>query len=180
MDEQQKEAEWYEKLPEEEKRSQSGKKEKITETNPGQMLNLGKYTEETYNWLTDIASLMKAGDRIDWAYNALRGVMHAMRDRMTPEEVFHLSARLPMLIRGLYLEGYHLTGKPEKISRDELLVRIEMGLGPGTDISAETAFKAVLVVLNNHISKGELKDIYGTMPADIKRLWDDSIKTYSV
>ncbi len=67
--------------------------------------------ELTHTWLHDVM------ERLGWhekhrAYMALRAVLHAVRDRVGPEDAAHLAAQLPMLVRGFYYEGYHPAGKP--------------------------------------------------------------------
>lgn len=183
MNRQKKELHWYEKLPQNESssveendytsKSMHHKKgiamEKQTE------VNLEKYMINTRQWIDEISVFLKAEKRKDLAWNTLRAILHAIRDRLTYEEVFHLSAQLPILIRGLYFEGYQFSGKPEKFHVDELEKRIEQVLG-ATNISAEQAFKAVLRVLYHHVSEGQLEDMYKAMPKDIRRLWDESLK----
>jgi uncharacterized protein (DUF2267 family) len=143
-------------------------------------VDLEKYVIDTQQWIDEVAVLIKTEKRKDVAWNALRGVLHALRDRLTVEEVFHFSAQLPMLIRGLLFEGYHYGDKPEKYHVEELLKRIDEVLVPTLDIESKHAFKAVLRVLYGHISEGQMKDMYATMPKDIRQLWDESLKTYTV
>ena len=69
--------------------------------------------QETNVWLRAVAEQLHFEDR-QRAYNALRAVLHALRDRLPPEVAVHLGAQLPMLVRGLYYEGWHMAGKPTK------------------------------------------------------------------
>jgi uncharacterized protein (DUF2267 family) len=69
--------------------------------------------QETNVWLKAVAEQLHFEDR-HHAYNALRAVLHTLRDRLPPEVAVHLGAQLPTLMRGIYYEGWHMVGKPMK------------------------------------------------------------------
>ncbi len=129
-------------------------------------------SKEAQQWLTEIAELMDVPKRKDWAISALKAVLHTLRDRTTLQEVFHLSAQLPVLIRGLYLESYKPTGKPLKMNATEFMQMIKDNMGPGVEVSPDVAFQAVMTVLYNKVAPGELDDIKGSMPKSIQRFWN--------
>lgn len=126
--------------------------------------------QETNTWLHEIAERMENPDR-HLAYHALRGVLFALRDRITVAEVFNLAAQLPMLIRGVYFEGYKVAGKPEKYHVEEFLARVAHELHKAGPANPEKATRAVFAVLDQHITAGELDDIYLALPKDLRRLW---------
>lgn len=126
--------------------------------------------QETNNWLRQISD--KMGDpRKHVAYHALRGVLFALRDRLTIDEVFDLSAQLPMLVRGIFFEGYRPAGKPLKYHKDEFLDRINEELQTSGPINTELATKAVLKVLEEHVSRGEMNDVRNKMSNDLSELF---------
>jgi uncharacterized protein (DUF2267 family) len=57
--------------------------------------------QKTMVWLKEIMEELHWEDR-HRAYLALRGCLHQVRDRLQVEEVAHLGAQLPMLVRGIY------------------------------------------------------------------------------
>ena len=126
--------------------------------------------QQTHQWLNEIAEEIGNPDR-QIAYHALRGVLFALRNRITVEEVFNLSAQLPLLIRGIYFEGYKVAGKPEKYHADEFLARVSQELQKVGPVNAEKATAAVFKILDRHISLGETNDIYYSLPKDIRNLW---------
>ena len=60
--------------------------------------------QQTNIWLKDIMQELGWADRHK-AYLGLRTTLHALRDRLTPEEATQFGAQLSMLIRGLCCEG---------------------------------------------------------------------------
>jgi uncharacterized protein (DUF2267 family) len=70
------------------------------------------------------------------------------------------------LVRGLYYEGWDPTGKPERMSYEEFLFRIEDdALLKGTS-EAEDAARAVFPVLTQHLGEGIMAKIEMLLPKD--------------
>ncbi len=64
-----------------------------------------KAVQDANIWLNEL------NETLDWddkqrAYRLLRSVLHTVRDRLPINEASHLAAQLPMLIRGIYFEGW--------------------------------------------------------------------------
>jgi uncharacterized protein (DUF2267 family) len=106
------------------------------------------------------------------AYLAMRATLHALRDRLTVEEVAQLAAQLPMLIRGFYYEGWDPTGKPLKIrDKEEFLGLVEQELRGSERIDPERVARAVFKVLSDRVTEGEIEDVKHLLPAEIRELW---------
>jgi uncharacterized protein (DUF2267 family) len=126
--------------------------------------------QKTDQWLV-LMRLLPTDDR-HVAYHALRATLHALRDRLTVDEVAQLGAQLPMLIRGFYYEGWDPTGKPLRIRhRQQFLYRITSELAYVNDKDPEDVARAVFTLLVQRISDGEIEDVKHILPADIRDLW---------
>ena len=64
-----------------------------------QVAALDHTVQQTNVWLKALGEELHIEDR-HVAYNALRAVLHVLRDRLTPEQAVHLGAQLPLLVRG--------------------------------------------------------------------------------
>jgi uncharacterized protein (DUF2267 family) len=123
-------------------------------------------------WLNDIL------ERLGWfdqhrAYHALRAVLHALRDRLTVDQAAGLAAQLPMLIRGIYYEGWHPHGKPVKERhKEEFLAHIEAAFRDDVDVDAEHVTRAVFQVLAKHVTSGEIEAIKRSLPSELRELWN--------
>jgi uncharacterized protein (DUF2267 family) len=125
---------------------------------------------KTYAWLNDLMVVLPAPDKHS-AYVALRATLHALRDRMTVEEVAQLGAQLPMLIRGFYYEGWDPTGKPLPLRHKEDFLVCIAREWTGDNLDPEDIARAVFVVLTARITKGEIEHVKHVLPAAIRDLW---------
>lgn len=126
--------------------------------------------QHTNAWLSGIEGAMGHPDR-RMAYHALRGVLHALRDRLEPGELFDFSAQVPMLVRGILFDGYRPAGKPEKLDKDAFLERVAKELQPAGGENPTKAAEAVFQVIADHISPGEVDQVCKVLPKDLRALW---------
>ena len=129
--------------------------------------------QQTNVWLNEIAEAMHRESRHE-AYMALRATLHALRDNLTVDEAADLAAQLPMLVRGLYYEGWDPSKTPARDrSRDAFLERVAGALERAQpDFPAEHAVRAVFATLSRHVSAGEIEEVRNALTRDIRELWD--------
>lgn len=124
---------------------------------------------KTNEWLAELSELMGADQAI--AYDALRATMTTVRDMLALEEAAHLSAELPMLLRGMYYTGWSPSNRPERFHRAQFLSEVARRGGLSAedrDVAADV--RSVFVVLGGRISPGELGDVIGQLPKDVQAL----------
>lgn len=127
-------------------------------------------------WIDEVNEELGRDDR-QYGYMALRSVMHTLRDRLTVEEAADLSAQLPLMIQGIYFDGWTPADVPVTIrEQDEFLDYINDKMGPQVnDLPPTEALKAVLTVLDKHVTQGEMEDIHKMLPEELKLLWKEAI-----
>lgn len=137
-------------------------------------LDVFDHTIQTTNlWLKELMDELETDDR-HRAYLALRSVLHALRDRLTVDEAAHLGAQLPMLVRGIYYEGYHPANKPLKErTREEFLAHIVEQFRKDPEVDPERIARAVFTLLDEKIAKGEIEDVRHSLPKPIRELWPE-------
>lgn len=109
------------------------------------------------------------------AYHALRGTLKAVRDRLPPDEACDFAAQLPLLVRGLYFDGYHPHGKPETLDRDAFLGRVQRELDAARPVNTEKATRAALAILAQRVSAGEWEQVRQAMPKDVRSLFPEPV-----
>ena len=120
-------------------------------------------------WLKDISEELDGiGEEAAWA--RLKAVLQTLRDRITVDEAAHFAAQLPIIVRGLYFEGWHPAETPHKWrDRQEYLDAFNQKLyGDG---SGEEILKAVLRVLDRHLDSNELTRVKEMHPKEVWDLW---------
>lgn len=123
--------------------------------------------ESTNLWVNEV------NERTGWdhkhrAYRLLRQVLHVIRDHLSVDEAAQLGAQLPVLIRGIYYEGWDPSKTPViERSADGFIAKVQESFGSDPLGDAPEAIKAVFDTLENHISEGEMKHVKKTFSKEI-------------
>jgi uncharacterized protein (DUF2267 family) len=126
--------------------------------------------EHSQSWLNDVLDELRTDDR-ELAYAVLRGVLHALRDRLPQPEVLDLAAQLPMLLRGMFYEGWTLEDRSAELRSERAFLRHVAACTQRREVPAEEAVRAVFAVLSRRIAAGEIRDVVGSLPETFDELW---------
>ncbi|MET8041360.1 DUF2267 domain-containing protein [Micromonospora sp. NPDC049101] len=117
-----------------------------------------KDIENAYGW---------PKDRRNQSYAALRTVLHLLRDRLPVDESVEFAQQLPVLVRGIYFDGWVPSDVPIKLNRDDFLYEVRQGFPYDAEGGPERVTQVVLDTLRRHVTQGEWQDVKDTMPADL-------------
>jgi uncharacterized protein (DUF2267 family) len=126
-------------------------------------------TQKTHEWIARIAASMHMEKRDAW--KSLRAVLQTLRDRLPADLAVHFGAQLPMLVRGLYYEGWEPSKVPIKMPREEFLAEVQAKIIADRVIDPVETVQNVLVVVANHVGNGELEKVMQALPKDMQSLF---------
>ena len=127
--------------------------------------------QDTNVWLKAIMRKLETDDR-HLAFAALRGALHALRDRIGPENAVHLGAQLPTLIRGVYYAGWHMGGTPTKERhKQQFLEHIGRETGRAEGLDLQGVARAVFDVMWERLDPGETAKLVNMLPKELRELW---------
>lgn len=127
----------------------------------------------THEWINELRA------RLGWSSSRdvlrlLRATLVELRDHLGHDEMAHFSAQLPLLIRGMFFEGWHPARTPSRDrSGSHFVTAIEDRVGTIVDWRGQADIKAVFHTLEDRISAGEIEDIKAGLPRTIRDLWPD-------
>ncbi len=129
--------------------------------------------ELTHQWINELR------ERLDWsssrdALRLLRVPLVLIRDHIGHGEIAQLSAQMPLLIRGMFFEGWtpaH-TPLPDR-SAAGFVSAIEAKMGDVLDWRGPEDITHVFRTLEDRISDGEIADVKANLPGHIRDLWPD-------
>lgn len=123
----------------------------------------------TNRWVHEVDAELGEGE--ERAYQAMRAVFHALRDRVGVDESAELAAQLPELLRGVFFEGWVPSRTPQAYRDSEtFLRRVEEKLRAHGTTEASYATRAVMAVVRRHVSEGELRDVMAVLPEHLRGL----------
>ena len=127
--------------------------------------------QKTNELLKKIEADLEWEDRKNQAYQALRVVLHALRDRMTVEDAVHLSAQLPLFIKGVFFDGWKPNEVPIKMNRAEFVQRVAREFRLDVEGGIEIVIQVVLNDLFDTVDPAEKIKVMDTLPRDIAELF---------
>lgn len=119
-------------------------------------------------WIDELATELGTDDPRE-ARRVLRAVLHAIRDRLQPNEAAQLAAQMPELIRGMYYAEWK-PGRTSPRHGKEFLELVAQTAELHGATEASLAVAATMRVLRRHISGGEIDDVLADMPAEVREL----------
>jgi len=105
------------------------------------------------------------------ARRATGAVLHALRDRLTPEEADQAVAQLPTDLKVLWRAGQPGERRPVKMRRPEFYERVRKEADLPSTREARAVTGAVFAALKEQLSPGEADDIVAQLPRDLKEVW---------
>ena len=126
-----------------------------------------RVNQQAMTWVKDMMTELRTNDA-HRALHAMRAGLQALRDRLSVEEAAQLSAQLPLLVRGMFFEGWDPTGKPLRIRhRADFLALVRAKYGPREDTAADDIMVALFRVMSRHIAQGEMTDVMLSLPGEL-------------
>lgn len=126
---------------------------------------------EAHDWVNELTGRLGWTSERD-ALRLLRTVLCNIRDHLPVNEMAQFSAQLPIMLRGMYFEGWQPKKTPTKDRHvDAFIAAIEDEVGDVLDYRGTEDIKAVFSVINARISRGEVEDVRANLPQALKDMW---------
>jgi uncharacterized protein (DUF2267 family) len=133
--------------------------------------------QQIQEWLKELRDNAGLSDEAE-ALSVLRNVLHQLRDRLTPDEAIELGAQLPVIVRGLYYEGWRPSRTPQKVrTKQAFLDEVTTKMLPRR-LPPESVVKDVFALVAHHCDPGEVGDVIAQLPSEIKALWPETARTF--
>ena len=117
--------------------------------------------------LKDIEADLGWETRRNQSYLILRTVLHALRDRLPAEEAVHFSAQLPLLLKGVFFDGWNIEEVPYKMNKEEFVEYIAANFPFDVPMLLPELIRRVSGIIFRHIDEGAARKVISSLPKDI-------------
>lgn len=143
-------------------------------------LNFNQYAAEGNTFMKAYAKELSLFEDHDQAGRILSTILHGIRSLISTEESLQLIAQLPMFLKAVYVNGWTIRTKKEKVKNMEDFINYLRSISGNTslidfysDEIAEADVYSTFKMLRNYVSSGQMEDIIGQLPKQLKRLFYD-------
>jgi len=126
--------------------------------------------QKTYQILGEIEEDLSWQGRRHQSYQALREVLHTLRDRLPVDVSTHFAAQLTLVLKGVYYDGWRPSNVPIKMDRQEFIDHVAKKLMLDTEDGYEKIIKTVIGRVFSSIDPQEMQKIIDALPGELARL----------
>jgi uncharacterized protein (DUF2267 family) len=131
----------------------------------------------SYGWIRDYGEAL-GQTHAGLCYRCLRAGLHAIRDRLPVDESVAFAAQLPLLVRGVWFEGWHPARVPVRAhSMAEVHAEIARALEGGLGASPGHVLSATFAVLDRHGDPRALRNVRALLPDAMRHAWPEHVAT---
>lgn len=124
-------------------------------------------------WVDEVDQAARCSDR-QHAYRLLRATLHALRDWVNADQAADLGAQLPVLIRGIYYEGWNPSSTPRHPhGKDDFVATVQRNFAQDPLRNPDLAIEAVFSVLNRHVAPGQIEQMRNSLQKPLRALWPE-------
>lgn len=150
-------------------------------------LHFEKYAQEGNALINKLAADLDHPGERDRTSLLLKAVLHALRERITIPESFHLLSQLPMFLKGAYVDQWKYHEQPENYkSLTEFLGRVERlqhSFGErefSWGQSTEELTRIVLSHLGETLTEGQVEHVLSNLPEEIREFAGNAMMKHEV
>jgi uncharacterized protein (DUF2267 family) len=122
-----------------------------------------------HSWIDDIDYQLNWGDHHK-SFRLLRAWLHALRDSIPLSEVAHVSAQLPLIVRGLFFEQWRAVADHHRMDGEEFLRRLDGDVYPDQIEDTARAAASVFLVFKSRVGEHETDKLLHVLPRSVREL----------
>lgn len=120
--------------------------------------------------------LIGVQDRLGWenrhlVFEVLKNTLHHLRDRLPVDENVNFADQLPMVLKGVYFEGWDPSNAPIKETKDDFVNDIDIKYGYMVENDTEEIIKIVFDEIFKSIGLKESNKLKKVLPEDWRELF---------
>lgn len=124
-------------------------------------------------WVSDLMARLEWKER-EPSYRALLAGLHAVRDCLSKDDAIHLGLALPLLLRGLYFDGWRGSrGPAPSRTRKGFIERIHEAVSRDPGIDPDLLAHALFALLADRLPALEIENMRAATPAALHVYWPD-------
>lgn len=129
---------------------------------------LAQAAQQAQQWVRELAADLRWSEPS--ACRLLRSVLHAVRDRLPQSQMVAFSAQLPVLVRGIYFEGWNPSASTCEHKKRDFVLSVRSSFGYDEEVDFDLAINAVFNLLDRHGSHGEVLLVRDSMKEPFRQL----------